>query len=160
MSLAPSDEVTYQRASRCGLSALTGRNRKSFNDALLSGLDHMSGPVETRFKSLSLQLARLVPRFLVADKPDSADLSLLRSLVNEVASVLKVDVTARETFDDLAHLNFGRKIAALVGDLADAAEKIDHLEEFSGIAKKAVRQLLSVVEGDKFVQGPTATTLT
>ncbi|TLX16057.1 hypothetical protein [Rhizobium sp. MHM7A] len=109
----------------------------------------MSGPAERRLKSLSLQLARLVPRFLGMNW-DSADFNLLRNLVKEVAAVLKVELTARESLGDIANLSFGRKIAALVGDLADAAEKIDHLEEFSGIAKKAVKQLLSVVEIDQF----------
>jgi hypothetical protein len=64
----------------------------------------------------------------------------------EAAGVLNVDVAARESIDGISDLDFGRKIAALVGDLADAAEKIDHLEEFSRIAKKAVRQLLTVIE--------------
>lgn len=106
----------------------------------------MSGTAERRFKSLALQLARLVPLFIVEDRPDSADMRLLRNLVEETAGVVNVDLGAREDLGDISDLSLGRKVASLVGDLADAAEKIDHLEEFSGIAKKAVRQLLAVIE--------------
>ena len=114
----------------------------------------MSGLAERRLKSLSLQLSRLVPRLLVVNRLDPADVSLLQRLVEEVAGVLKIDATARESIADISDLDFGRKIAALVGDLADAAEKIDHLEEFSGIAKKAARQLLSVVNDEQFALQP------
>jgi hypothetical protein len=74
---------------------------------------------------------------------------LLRGLVEEAAVVVNVDIGAREDLGEISDLDLGRKVAALVGDLADASEKIDHLEEFSGIAKKAVRQLLTVIDDNQ-----------
>jgi hypothetical protein len=74
--------------------------------------------------------------------------------VEEAAVVVNVDIAAREDLGDISDLDLGRKIAVLVGHLADAAEKIDHLEEFSGIAKKAVRQLLAVIDDNQLALEP------
>lgn len=105
----------------------------------------------SRLQRLGLRLAVQMPSILHYRSSTSVSreemLVKVTKLALGVANTLGVEAGSnaeREPGFELGQ-SFERRILSAIGGIADAAEKIDHLEDFSSLAKRSVVELLSVI---------------
>lgn len=108
-------------------------------------------PRPARLQRLGLRLAVQMPSILKYRTSNSVARQdvLLKAmkLALGVASTLGVDAEEVVEFVPAYEVGQGFERLALsaVGDIADAGEKIDHLEEFAALARRGVGELLSII---------------
>jgi hypothetical protein len=108
-------------------------------------------PKTVRFQRLGLRLSVLLPTVLRYEQLDAIArrdcLLRLTQLAFGCGNTLGIDVALRAFVVDEGVLSdgFGVMIASSIGNIADAGEKIDHVEEFRPLAEKGVSELISAI---------------